>query len=150
MSIETLLTRRLHVKHPIIQAPLAGGGDTPELVAAVSNAGGIGFIGAAYLSPQQIEQTSGLVRAKTERPFGINLFAPAPAPQVPQNAEVARALEQCDRLELAITQFHAEGLRFAAFTLLRMVFAHGTAFTEPVHIATQNLKSALERAGYPH
>jgi hypothetical protein len=68
----------------------------------------------------------------------------------PENPEVARALEQCERLELAIRQFHAEGLRFAAFTLLRMVFGHGTAFTQPVHIATQNLKSALEAAGYPH
>ena len=68
----------------------------------------------------------------------------------PQNAAVARALEQCDRLELAITQFHAEGLRFAAFTLQRMVFGQGTAFTEPVRVATQNLKSALETAGYPH
>ena len=65
----------------------------------------------------------------------------------PQTPSVARALEQCDRLELAITQFHAEGLRFAAFTLLRMVFGQGTVFTEPVHIATQNLKSALDAAG---
>ena len=61
-----------------------------------------------------------------------------------------RALEQCDRLELSITQFHAEGLRFAAFTLLRTVFGQGMVFTGPVHIATQNLKSALEMAGYPH
>ena len=68
----------------------------------------------------------------------------------PQTPHVARALEQCERLELAIRQFQAEGLRFAAFTLLRMVFASGTGFTEPVHIATQNLKSALETAGYPH
>ena len=67
-----------------------------------------------------------------------------------QTPPAARALEQCDRLELAITQFHAEGLRFAAFTLFRTVFAQGTVFTEPVHIATQNLKSALEAAGYPH
>jgi hypothetical protein len=67
-----------------------------------------------------------------------------------QTAEVTRALEQCDRLEVAIQRFHAEGLRFAAFTLLRMVFAQRTVFTEPVHIATQNLKSALETAGYPH
>jgi hypothetical protein len=67
-----------------------------------------------------------------------------------QTPPAARALEQCDRLELAITQFHAEGLRFAAFTLFRTVFAQGTVFTEPVHIATQNLKSALETAGYPH
>ena len=68
----------------------------------------------------------------------------------PQTPPVARALEQCDRLELAIHQFHAEGLRFAAFTLLRMVFGQGTGFTEPVHIATQNLKNALDAAGYPH
>jgi hypothetical protein len=68
----------------------------------------------------------------------------------PQTPSTARALEQCDRLELAITQFHAEGLRFAAFTLFRTVFAHGTVFTEPVHIATQSLKSALQAAGYPH
>ena len=68
----------------------------------------------------------------------------------PQNPSVARALEQCDRLQLAIEQFHAEGLRFAAFTLLKLVFGQGTGFTGPVHIATQNLKSALETAGYPH
>lgn len=67
-----------------------------------------------------------------------------------ESPALKRALDQCDRLELAIEQFHAEGLRFAAFTLLRMVFGPGTGFTEPVHIATQNLKSALDSAGYPH
>ena len=49
MSIATALTRCLNLAHPIIQAPLAGGGDTPELVAVASNAGALGFIGAAYL-----------------------------------------------------------------------------------------------------
>jgi hypothetical protein len=68
----------------------------------------------------------------------------------PQTAEVARALAQCQRLELAIRQFHAEGLRFAAYTLLHMVLSHGTGFTEPVQIATRELKTALETAGYPH
>lgn len=68
----------------------------------------------------------------------------------PESPTSARALEQCDRLEVAITQFHAEGLRFAAFTLFRMVFSQGTVLTAPVHIATQELKSALEGAGYPH
>lgn len=48
MSVATALTRCLNLAHPIIQAPLAGGGDTPELVAAASNAGALGFIGAAY------------------------------------------------------------------------------------------------------
>jgi nitronate monooxygenase len=78
MSISTLLTRRLGLAHPIIQAPLAGGGDTPELVAAVSNSGALGFIGAAYLTPEQILATAAAVRSRTSRPFGINLFAPQP------------------------------------------------------------------------
>ncbi len=68
----------------------------------------------------------------------------------PQTPEVARALDQCGRLELAINQFHAEGLRFAAFTLLRMVLNQGTAFTDPVHSSTRDLKAALDAAGYPH
>jgi nitronate monooxygenase len=78
MPFTTDLARRLGLSHPIIQAPLAGGGDTPDLVAAVSNAGGLGFVGAAYLTPEQVESTAAAVRAKTSRPFGINLFAPLP------------------------------------------------------------------------
>jgi nitronate monooxygenase len=68
--------RKALLEHPIIQAPLAGGGDTPELVAAVSNAGAFGFIGAAYSTPEQIVATASAVRERTSRPFGINLFAP--------------------------------------------------------------------------
>jgi hypothetical protein len=68
----------------------------------------------------------------------------------PESPSVAAAQAQCDRLELAIAQFHAEGLRFAAFTLLRMVHGSGTALGDPVHSATHNLKTALESAGYPH
>ena len=62
----------------------------------------------------------------------------------------AAALAQCDRLELSISQFHAEGLRFAAFTLFRMVQSTGAVFTEAVHSATRDLKAALDTAGYPH
>jgi hypothetical protein len=68
----------------------------------------------------------------------------------PENAAVTRVLDQCGRLELAIAQFHAEGLRFAAFTLLRMVQSGGTAFPDAVHSATRTLKTALDAAGYPH
>lgn len=64
------------LEHPIIQAPLAGGGDTPELVAAVSNAGALGFIGAAYSTPEQIAAAASAVRERSSRPFGVNLFAP--------------------------------------------------------------------------
>ena len=61
-----------------------------------------------------------------------------------------QALDQCDRLQMAISQFHAEGLRFAAFTLLRLTQAPGTSFGEPVRKAAHELKSALDEAGYPH
>ncbi len=72
------LNSRFDLKYPIIQAPMAGGGDTPELVAAVSEAGGIGCIGAAYLQSAQILEASAAVRRLTARPFGVNLFMPVP------------------------------------------------------------------------
>jgi nitronate monooxygenase len=85
MPFRTDLTSRLRIQHPIFQAPLAGGGDTPELVAAVGNAGGLGFIGAAYLSAARIAETARAVRAKTSQPFGINLFAPLPPEPAPKD-----------------------------------------------------------------
>src|SRR5215510_10132022 len=72
----TSFTEMLGLQHPIIQAPMAGGGDTPALVAAVSEAGALGSIGATYLTPQQILETCAAVRARTARPFSINLFVP--------------------------------------------------------------------------
>jgi nitronate monooxygenase len=89
MPAQANFLQQLQLQHPIIQAPLAGGGDTPELVAAVGNAGALGFIGAAYLDPSQIQQATQSVRAKTSRPFGINLFAPQPTPEVPSDFENA-------------------------------------------------------------
>jgi nitronate monooxygenase len=89
--METILTKRLRLTHPIIQAPMAGGGDTPDLVAAVCNAGGLGSVGAAYLTPAQISEVGAAVRARTTRPFGINLFAPLPPPEFPDYA--GRAIE---------------------------------------------------------
>ncbi len=59
-------------------------------MAAVSEAGGLGFIGAAYLTPAQIAESARDVRARTRRPFGINLFAPLPAP-APADAAAAIA-----------------------------------------------------------
>ena len=92
MAFTTNLMRHVGMAHPIIQAPMAGGGDTPELVAVVSNSGALGFIGAAYLTPEQIESAAAEVRARTSRPFGINLFAPTAAvdpPSIPK-AMIAR------------------------------------------------------------
>ena len=54
---------------------MGGGPSTPELVAAVSNAGGLGSLGAAYLTPEQITDAIRRIRALTSRPFNVNLFA---------------------------------------------------------------------------
>jgi nitronate monooxygenase len=64
---------------PIILAPMAGGTSTPALAAAVSNAGGLGSLGAAYLTPEQITAEVEQVRRLTDRPFAVNLFTIDPA-----------------------------------------------------------------------
>ena len=69
------LLARLGVEHPVIQAPMGGGPSTPALVAAVSNAGGLGSLGAPYLTPQQILDAIAEVRRLTPKPFNVNLFA---------------------------------------------------------------------------
>lgn len=56
-------------------APLGGGPSTPALVAAVSGAGGLGILGAPYLSPDELREAIARIRARTARPFGVNLFA---------------------------------------------------------------------------
>lgn len=77
VSLHTPLCDLLGIRYPIIQAPMGGGWTTPELVAAVSNAGGLGMLAA---SGQGVEQTRNLIRATralTDRPFGINFqFVP--------------------------------------------------------------------------
>jgi nitronate monooxygenase len=64
---------------PIVLAPLAGGPSTPELTAAVSNAGGLGFLAAGYLGAQELADRLERLRMLTERPFGVNIFVPGAA-----------------------------------------------------------------------
>src|SRR3954470_2992693 len=73
--------------HPIIQAPLAGGPSTPALAAAVCEAGGLGFLGAGYKSPGAVREDLDELRRRTERPFGVNLFAPPGAAADPAVVE---------------------------------------------------------------
>ena len=59
----------------IVLAPLAGGPSTPELEAAVANAGGLSFLGAGYLTPDAVGEHLDRTRALTDAPFGVNIFA---------------------------------------------------------------------------
>ncbi len=68
------LTGLLGIAHPIIQAPMASA-TNPEIVAAVSNAGGLGSFGAAGTPPQKLRETVRAIRQRTNQPFNINLFA---------------------------------------------------------------------------
>jgi nitronate monooxygenase len=77
---ETALASRLGLRLPIIQAPMAGGPSTPELAAAVSNAGGLGSVAGAMLPPDDLRAMIRQVRAATDAPFAVNLFAPLPVP----------------------------------------------------------------------
>lgn len=62
---------------PVVLAPMGGGPSTPELCAAVSNAGGLGSLAAAYSGPEKITLDIAKVRELTSRPFAVNLFSPA-------------------------------------------------------------------------
>lgn len=74
-------TKALHIHYPIIQAGMAGGTTTPELVAAVSNTGGLGTLGAGYMSADQMKKAIKKIKALTDKPFGVNLFIPE-TPQI--------------------------------------------------------------------
>jgi nitronate monooxygenase len=68
--------RKYDLSIPVVLAPMGGGPSTPELVAAVSNAGGLGSLAAAYSNAERIEQDIAAVRKLTSRPFAVNLFSP--------------------------------------------------------------------------
>ncbi|WP_085505124.1 NAD(P)H-dependent flavin oxidoreductase [Thalassobacillus devorans] len=70
------VTSLLTIEFPIIQAGMAGGVTTPELVAAVSNAGGLGTIGAGYMTPKDLQTAIRETKKRTDKPFGVNVFVP--------------------------------------------------------------------------
>lgn len=65
---------------PIVGAPLAGGPSTPALAAAVSEAGGLGFLAAGYKNAAAVAADLREARALTSRPLGLNLFVPSLEP----------------------------------------------------------------------
>ena len=71
----TSLTRLLHIRCPVIQAPMWPL-SPPALIAATSNAGGLGSIAAARLTPEQLTAEIAAVRRLTTLPFAVNLFVP--------------------------------------------------------------------------
>ncbi|MGR9049827.1 NAD(P)H-dependent flavin oxidoreductase [Halobacillus faecis] len=95
---------QLNIDHPIIQAGMAGGVTTPALVSSVSNAGGLGNLGAGYMTPEAMVHTLTEIKQFTSRTFGVNIFVP----QYPQatEEEIAYANKWLEpyRAELGILQ----------------------------------------------
>ena len=102
MTTNTRVTKALDIEYPVLQAPMAGGPTTPELVAAVSNAGGLGSLGAAYLTPETLREQIREIRNLTQAPFGVNLFVPSQFETDPERNEHANALLGPYRKELGI------------------------------------------------
>ena len=73
------------LRHPIVLAPLAGGPATAALAAAVSEAGGLGFLAAGYRTAEAMAVEIDELRERTTAPFGVNLFVPGTA-QVDERA----------------------------------------------------------------
>lgn len=95
----TKLTSLLGIRHPILQAPMAGAASA-ELAAAVSAAGGLGGFGAAGTDLDQLRLVIRSIRDRAGAPFNINLFTPVggrPEPNEGGEAEIKRALEPLHR-----------------------------------------------------
>jgi len=77
MALRTRLTTLLGIEHPIIQGGMAWTA-TAELSAAVSNAGGIGVIGAGHMPTENLREQIRNAKRLTDKPFGVNLMLLTP------------------------------------------------------------------------
>ncbi len=100
---------------PVVLAPLAGGPSTPELCAAVSEAGGLGFLAAGYLSATDLAKIIDRTRALSSKPFGVNLFVPGPAGEASDVATYAERLaDEVERSGVQLGKPHDDDDGWAA------------------------------------
>jgi len=117
-TLRTELCDRVGVEYPVVLAgmgPVAGTGApvaTAELVAAVSNAGGLGVIGGVAYAPDDLRAEIRKVRALTDEPFGVDLLLAAPflVPRGPEPARAAPALPRMPAEHLDAVKKIAEDL----------------------------------------
>jgi nitronate monooxygenase len=114
------MTKRLNIEYPIIQAPMAGGITTSKLVAEVSNSGGLGMIGAGYMTPNQIREQIKEIKHLTSRFVGINLFVPKEFNVNENDIKSAKKKLQpiCEQLNL----LHNDNLEIPTFNTLLEAF----------------------------
>ena len=71
--MKTRITELFGIKHPIIQGAMSWVA-FPSLVAAVSNAGGLGILGAAFMSPDELQENIREIKRRSNKPFGVNFM----------------------------------------------------------------------------
>lgn len=98
----------------IVQAPMAGGVSTPELVTAVGSAGGLGFLAAGYLRPDAVREQIAAVRAAGgDRPFGVNLFVPEDGgPQATDATGTTDTTDATGAMDAELAAYREELLRY--------------------------------------
>lgn len=79
MNLRTRVCELLGIEYPIFAAGM-GGVSHADLVAAVSDAGGMGVLGATFMTPEEIRREISAVREQTDHPFGVNLLIPGDIP----------------------------------------------------------------------
>jgi nitronate monooxygenase len=92
MWTQTEVSRRLGLSAPIIQGPFGGGISSVDLVVAVAEAGGLGSFGVHHLDSAGIAEVARQIRARTGKPFALNLWIPLDDADDPQidDAKYAR------------------------------------------------------------
>ena len=95
--MRTRLCDRLDIELPIIQAPMAGGWTTPALAASVAEAGGLGMLAGARITPAQLREQIAETRRRTPRPFGVNFLLAASAPPEADDSSAPGVLQEIRR-----------------------------------------------------
>ncbi|MFD1820740.1 nitronate monooxygenase [Pseudarcicella hirudinis] len=113
MKINNELTRLLKIAYPVIQAPMLGA-TTPEMVAKISNLGGLGSLPVGGLSPAKTAELIRKTKTLTNQPFAVNLFANSfPQPDV----------EQFDRMQVFLEKYCADNhIRFERMSVADLKF----------------------------
>lgn len=105
------------LREPIVQAPLAGGASTPQLSAAVSEAGGLGCLAAGYKTAEAVADDIRELRSLSAAPFAVNIFAP-PEPAPSDGGAVAgyrtRLRGEAERFGVAVGAARHDDDRFDA------------------------------------
>jgi NAD(P)H-dependent flavin oxidoreductase YrpB (nitropropane dioxygenase family) len=113
MGLRTSLCDLLGIEVPIVLAGM-GGASTPELTAAVSNAGGLGILGAAACGPDELREWIQRTRKLTSKPFGVDTLLPASVRR--QKVEPGKGpspMERIPELQKFAREFmEKEGLKF--------------------------------------